>query len=259
MWMVMWGAAAEMQIDYLAAAVFLTSVWLACHPLKWVPSLLQVQCLSLCLLPGANRHCTNLLSWTQNTVPFLSLLSNKYRKQMVAPHCFSWAPQLEPRWRVVMAAVPDWIRLMVMSVGPDICNFHIFFKRVAYWAQCFAAYLHIKVDETTLLVFLPFSNSFLDAFLLELIKLVQDNVFQMKLQHWLVSRNYNIHCLLYRFFAYTSYHLDDFWPQMCTELSAVIAWYVSHFDALRLSILWSIWNFFFSLPRCIILHLSYVK
>jgi len=34
MWMVMWGAAAEMQIDYLAAAVFLTSVWLACHPLK---------------------------------------------------------------------------------------------------------------------------------------------------------------------------------------------------------------------------------
>ena len=116
--------------DYLAAAVFLSSVWLAGHPLRFL-SLLQVQCLPLCLLPAVIRHCTSLLSWTQNTVPLPPLLSNKYRKQMVTPHCFSWAPQLEPRRRVLMLATPACIRSVAMTVGPDICNFQVFFKQ--YW------------------------------------------------------------------------------------------------------------------------------
>lgn len=61
------GVAAEMQTDYLAAAVFLTSVWLAGCALGRFLSLLQVQCLSLCFLPGVKRHCTSL-SRTQNTI-----------------------------------------------------------------------------------------------------------------------------------------------------------------------------------------------
>ncbi|KAM6211427.1 uncharacterized protein WM294_000951 [Sarcoramphus papa] len=44
--------------------------------------------------------------------------------------CFPSAPQLEPRWRVLMVAIPNCIRSVVMTVGPDIHNFHRFFSNV---------------------------------------------------------------------------------------------------------------------------------
>lgn len=76
-----------------------------------------------------------------------------------------------------MAALPTCIRSVLMTVGPDIGNFQGFFKCLANQAQCFAAYLHIRADGSSLLFFSQFSNNFLAAFLLELMRLVQDNVF----------------------------------------------------------------------------------